>query len=83
MMVYVVVKDVDGNLLVNADQAVSFTFEGAEIAASAAREVDYEGAEIDLGIYLNNIGKKLVKGVYSVEVYSEQSKLGAAELMLR
>ena len=43
---------------------------------------DYEGKEVDMSIYLNDI-PSFQKGVYTVEAYTEQSKLGSAELMLR
>ena len=82
VMVYVIVKDEAGNVLTNPEQPASFTLDGAETVASACREVDYEGAEIDLSIYLNNIGK-LTKGVYSVSVYTARYALGNAEVLLR
>lgn len=79
--VYVCVTDPDGNLLQDGSGA-SFTFGGENIQATASREVDYEGSEIDLGIYINNIGS-FVKGVYTVKAYTTRSLLGSAELLLR
>lgn len=79
--VYIRVKDPDGIILTNANRT-SFTFNGETMVASASRKVDYEGREVDLNIYLNDIpGYR--KGVYTVEAYTEQSMLGRAELMLR
>ncbi len=79
--VYIRVKDPDGIILTNANRT-SFTFNGETMVASASRKVDYEGSEVDLSIYLNDIpGYR--KGVYTVEAYTEQSMLGRAELMLR
>jgi hypothetical protein len=49
---------------------------------SASREVDYTGSEVELSIYLNDI-PTYVKGVYTVEAYTEQALLGKAELLLR
>ena len=49
---------------------------------SASREVDYQGNEVEMSIYLNDI-PAYVKGIYTVEVYSAQGLLGSAELMLR
>ena len=49
---------------------------------SASREVDYTGKEVDMAIYINEI-PSFEKGIYTLEVYTEQSKLGEAELMLR
>ena len=44
--------------------------------------MDYQGAEVDLGIYVNNI-PSFTKGIYTVECYTLQSRLGSAELLLR
>ena len=82
MMVYVIVRNEAGEVLTNPDQPASFSFNGEETLASAGREVDYEGAEIDLSIYLTNLGK-LAKGPYSVEVFTEKYRLGGAEVLLR
>ncbi|MBQ3881233.1 MAG: hypothetical protein IJL91_00640 [Bacteroidales bacterium] len=79
--VYIRVKDPDGIILTNSVRT-SFTFAGETMVASASREVDYEGHEVDLSIYLNEI-ESYVKGIYTVDVYTEQAFLGSAELMLR
>ena len=80
--VYIRVKDPDGVLLTNSSQR-SFSVDGGEpMICTASREVDYEGKEIELGIYVNDI-PGYVKGIYTVEAYTEQTKLGDAELMLR
>ena len=79
--VYIRVKDPKGIILTNSNRT-SFTFNGEAMIASASRQVDYEGKEVDMSIYLNNI-PSFQKGVYTVEAYTEQSKLGSAELMLR
>ena len=49
---------------------------------SASREVDYQGKEVELSIYLNDI-TGYVKCIYTVEAYTDQTRLGSAELMLR
>ena len=79
--VYVRVKDPEGILLMN-DESVSFTSGGAALQATASREVDYEGEEVDLSIYVKDTGEFL-KGAYSLEVYTEKSLLGRAECYLR
>lgn len=79
--VYVRVKDPEGILLVNSS-STSFEFQGSELKASASREVDYEGREVELSIYLNDI-PAYEKGVYTVEAYTTQSMLGTAEVLLR
>jgi len=81
MRVYIRVKDPDGILLTNSTQ-VSFSYQGTMLNASASREVDYEGKEVEMSIYLNDI-PTYSKGVYTVEAYTKQSVLGTAELLLR
>ncbi|MCR5243459.1 MAG: hypothetical protein K6C37_01810 [Bacteroidales bacterium] len=79
--VYIRVKDPEGIILTNANRE-SFEYNGESMIASASREVDYEGREVDLSIYLNDI-PSFEKGTYTVEAFTEQSFLGKAELYLR
>ncbi|MCR4844178.1 MAG: hypothetical protein K5843_04195 [Bacteroidales bacterium] len=79
--VYVRVKDPDGVLLMN-NESVGFEVGGETLQATASREVDYEGSEVDMSIYINDTGE-FVKGVYTLEVYTQQALLGRAECMLR
>lgn len=79
--VYIRVKGPDGILLTNDTQR-TFEVNGEPMICSASREVDYQGKEVELSIYLNDI-TGYVKGIYTVEAYTEQTLLGSAELMLR
>ncbi len=79
--VYIRVKGPDGILLTNSDQK-TFEFDGEPMIASASREVDYQGREVEMSIYLNDV-TDYVKGIYTVEAYTDQTCLGTAELMLR
>ncbi len=79
--VYIRVKGPDGILLTNSTQR-TFEVNGEPMICSASREVDYQGKEVELSIYLNDI-PEYVKGIYTVEAYTEQNLLGSAELMLR
>jgi hypothetical protein len=79
--VYIRVKAPDGILLTNDSQR-TFEVNGEPMICSASREVDYQGKEVELSIYLNDI-TGYVKGIYTVEAYTEQTRLGSAELMLR
>ena len=79
--VYVRVTDPDGNLLSDG-RGTTFTFNGETLDATASREVDYQGKEVDLGIYINNVGS-FQKGVYTVNAYTTQAQLGHGELLLR
>ena len=81
MRVYVRVKDPAGNLL-DDGRGTRFSLNGEPMAATASREVDYMGQEVELSIYVNNI-PSFDKGIYTVEAFTTQSKLGSAELLLR
>ena len=80
--VYIVVKAPDGTILTNAN-STGFESGGEARTATASREVDYEGKEVELSIYLNDLTDRCVKGVYTVEAYTAQGYLGSAETMLR
>lgn len=79
--IYVRVFDPQGNLLQDG-KGTTFTFGEETLEATASREVDYQGNEVELGIYINNI-PSFAKGIYTVKAYTEQSELGSTELMLR
>ena len=79
--VYVRVKDPNGIILLN-NASTDFTVGGETLSASASREVDYEGQDVELSIYVKDVGE-LGKGIYTVEAYTEKTFLGRSELMLR
>lgn len=79
--IYIRVKGPDGILLTNGIQR-TFELNGEPMICSASREIDYQGKEIDVAIYLNDI-TEYVKGIYTIEAYTEQSRLGETELLLR
>ncbi len=79
--VYIRVYNPEGQLLVNS-YSIPFTVDGERMEASASREVDYNGKEVEMSIYLNEI-PEFHKGIYSVEAFTEQGLLGSAELLLR
>lgn len=80
--VYIIVKDPEGVILTN-ENSTGFVSGGESHTASASREVDYQGQEVELSIYLNGLTDKCVKGVYTVEAYTETGYLGSAETLLR
>ena len=79
--VYVRVKDPSGILLTNAN-STDFTVGGEVMRATASREVDYEGQEVELSIYVKDVGE-FVKGIYTVEAFTSKGRVGSAELLLR
>ena len=79
--VYVRVKDPEGILLMDGTGA-SFTLSGEAMPATASREIDYNGKDVDVSIYVNNTGE-FSKGIYTAEVFTASGRLGKAETMLR
>ena len=79
--VYVRVKDPNGIILLN-NSSTDFTSGGETMTASASREVDYEGQDVELSIYVKDMSD-LGKGIYTVEAYTAKAFLGRSELMLR
>ena len=79
--VYLRLLGPDGVLL-TGEAPVNFTAAGEPMLGTASREVDYQGAEVEMSIYINKI-PEFAKGHYVVEAYTEQGLLGTSELMLR
>jgi hypothetical protein len=79
--VYVCVTDPDGVLLDNGNTK-TFEYKGEKMQSSASRDVDYQGAAVDLGIYLNEI-EEYKKGIYTVKVYARNTFLGMTEVHFR
>ena len=79
--VYVRVTDPSGNVLQNGSSS-TVTVGGTPIATTASREVDYEGQEVEMSIYIKDVGE-FVKGIYTVEAYTTNGPMGRAEVMLR
>ena len=79
--VYVRIKDPNGVILLN-NSSTDFTVGGETLTASASREVDYEGQDVEMSIYIKDMSG-LGKGIYTAEAYTEKTFLGRCELMLR
>jgi len=79
-MVYVRIKDPDGILMADGQDQI-FSVNGEQLIYSEKREVDYQGAEVDLSIYYQT--ETFAKGVYTAEVYTEEGLLGSADLLLK
>lgn len=79
--VYIRIKGPDG-VLMAPDREHTFTCEGEQMFYSACRDVDYQGEEVDISIYYSN-SQGFTKGVYSVDVYTGETKIGSADLRLR
>lgn len=79
--IFVRIKGPDGILLTSGQEQI-FTVDGEQMIYSASREVDYQGSEIEICIFYGG-STNFVKGVYTVDVYTEESKLGSADLLLK
>lgn len=79
--VYVKLTAPDGTVLAGGSPT-TLTLGSETITCVASREVDYQGAEVDMSIYINKI-PEFVKGTYVVEVFSKQGRLGSADIILR
>ncbi|MBQ0087588.1 MAG: hypothetical protein KBS72_07905 [Bacteroidales bacterium] len=79
--IYIRIKGPDGVLLADSEENV-FTCEGQQMIYSASREVDYQGEEVEICIYFAN-PQGFTKGVYTVDIYSSETKLGSTDLLLK
>jgi len=78
--VYIRIKDPDGILMADGQNRV-FSVGGNQMIYSEKREVDYQGAEVDLSVYFEN--SSFTKGVYTAEAYTDEGLLGTADLLLK
>ncbi len=79
--IYIRVKSPDGILMTNSQQQV-FTSDGEQMIYSSVREVDYQGSELEVCIFFSS-NHAYVKGVYTVDIYTEEGKLGSTDLLLK
>ncbi|MBP5301760.1 MAG: hypothetical protein J6Y88_00750 [Bacteroidales bacterium] len=79
--VYIRVKGPDGILLTADDQQL-FTCAGEQMIYSESREVDYQGEEVEVSVYFSS-PQPFTKGVYTVDAYTTEGKIGSADLLLR
>ncbi|MFA6770230.1 MAG: hypothetical protein WCR71_03565 [Bacteroidales bacterium] len=79
--IYIRVKGPDGILMTSSQQQV-FTSNGEQMIYSAVREVDYQGSELEVCIFFST-NQSFGKGVYTVDIYTEEGQLGSTDLLLR
>ena len=78
--IYVRITSPDGYVL-TTESMPTFEFEGSAISYSAMREVDYQNADLEVGIYFNSTG--FATGTYKVELYMEGRMIGSTEIAMR
>jgi len=79
--VYIRVKGPDG-ILLTADDRQLFNCGGEEMIYSESREVDYQGEEVEVSVYFAS-PQPFTKGVYTVDAYTTEGKIGSADLLLK
>lgn len=79
--VYIRVKGPDGILMTSGQQQI-FSVAGEQLIYSASRQVDYQGAEVEVCVFFDS-GSGYTKGVYTVDAYTTEGKLGSADLLLK
>ena len=78
--IYVRITSPDGYVL-TTESMPTFEFEGSAISYSAMREVDYQNADLEVGIYFNSTG--FATGTYKIELYMEGRMIGSTEIAMR
>jgi len=79
--VYIRVKGPDGILMTSGQQQI-FSVAGEQMIYSASRQVDYQGTEVEVCVFFDS-GSGYTKGVYTVDAYTTEGKLGSADLLLK
>ena len=79
--IYIRVKDTE-DILMTDDSNKVFVCNGEQMIYSASREVDYQGEEVEICIYFA-ASQGFEKGKYTVDIYTEETKLGSAEMILK
>ena len=72
----------DNGILMTSGQQQLFTSAGEQMIYSASRQVDYQGAEVEVCVFFDS-GSGYTKGVYTVDAYTTEGKLGSADLLLK
>lgn len=78
--VYVRIATPDGDLIASEGRG-SFTIDGETKAYSAKRDVDYDGSDLPVSVYVN--AADLYPGGYSVFVYFDGMLVGTNEIILK
>ncbi len=77
--VYARITGPDGYIMAG-DASSLFEYQGERITYSAARDVDYRNADLNVSLYYNG---DVVSGKYLVEVYMDGNMVGQAEMLLK
>lgn len=79
--VYIVIKNPSGTVI--SEKGTFTAKDGEEIAYTDQTVANYNGAELDVVMFVENIPQKFVKGFYTVAVYVEGNLVGASRMELK
>jgi len=81
--IYVRIQRPDQILLMKSEKDV-FKFEDLKIPYSAVREIEYEGNELPVSIYWDNVGEPtLMTGIYTIDLFVDGNNIGTTRLEVR
>lgn len=81
--IYVRIQQPNEIVMVKSEKDL-FRFEDLKISYSASREVEYEGKELPVNIYWDNINKPLLpKGIYTVDVFADERNIGTTKFQVK
>lgn len=78
--VYARITGPDGYILASSSGS-TFSFEGDKLTYSASREIDYQNADLPVGLFYNGSG--ITDGKYKVAIYMDGRAIGSSEVILR
>jgi regulator of replication initiation timing len=82
-MIYIRIMRPD-QLLLESNESDLFQFEDLKIPCTSKREVNYEGMELPVNIYYDNIGKEPLKpGSYTIDVFADGYNIGSIKYLLK
>jgi hypothetical protein len=61
----------------------TFTLDGSEVPYSAMREVEYEGASLEVCIFYETAADEIVPGTYYIDLYMEGAQIGTTSFSLK
>ncbi|MCB0458998.1 MAG: hypothetical protein R2821_00810 [Flavobacteriaceae bacterium] len=79
--VYIVIKNPSGAVI--SEKGTFTAKDGEEIAYTDQTVANYNGAELDVVMFVEKIPQKFVKGFYTVAVYVEGNLVGASRMELK
>jgi len=80
--VFIRVKGPDGILMAQSENNI-FRVNGEQLIFSAAREIDYQGSDIEMCVFYGGSNEKFGKGAYTVDIFSGGALIGSGQMLLK